>query len=67
MVSFKRIGVKLADSSFVRRRSMVRARPQLISAKLEKLHLTPVTVGLQEVARKRNARCLSGWTGPIDA
>ncbi|SEI20703.1 hypothetical protein NLK61_26910 [Pseudomonas fuscovaginae UPB0736] len=46
---------------------MVRARPQLISAKLEKLHLTPVTVGLQEVARKRNARCLPGWTGPIDA
>jgi len=32
---------------------MARARPQLISAKLAKLHPTQVTVGLQEVALKQ--------------
>lgn len=36
---------------------MARARPQLITGKLEKLHPTQLTVGLAEVAAKREA-----WT-----
>ncbi|MGZ0719076.1 ParB-like protein [Pseudomonas palleroniana] len=36
---------------------MARPRPQLVSAKLDKLHPTQLTVGMAEVALKRQA-----WT-----
>lgn len=61
---------------------MARPRPQLVTGKLEKLHPTQLTVGMAEVAAKRDAWTklkhkeraaaldkhwyLPGWVGPIE-
>ena len=61
---------------------MARPRPQLVTGKLEKLHPAQLTVGMAEVAAKRDAWTklkrkeraavldkhgyLPGWVGPIE-